>query len=110
MNAWVLLTLAIALEVLGTVLLKLSSGFEKWHWGVLSILCYAGCFWVFAPALKTIPVGVAYALWAGIGILAVTLIGWTVFHERLEAIQLACIGLIALGAVGLRLTTTAGPA
>ena len=109
MNAWVLLALAIALEVLGTVLLKLSSGFEKWHWGALSILCYTGCFWVFAPALKVIPVGVAYALWAGIGILAVTLIGWTVFHERLEAIQLACIGLIAVGAVGLRLTTAAGP-
>ncbi len=109
MNAWVLLALAIVLEVLGTVLLKLSSGFEKWHWGVLSILCYACCFWVFAPALKVIPVGVAYALWAGIGILAVTVIGWSAFDERLEAVQLAFIGLIVIGAVGLRLTTTAGP-
>lgn len=110
MNAWMLLAIAIALEVLGTVLLKLSSGFEKWHWGALSILCYACCFWFMAPAIKVIPVGIAYALWAGIGILAITVIGWSVFDERLEAIQLAFLGLIAIGAIGLRLTTTAGPA
>ena len=109
MNAWMLLALAIALEVIATFLLKLSSGFEKWHWGVLSILCYACCFWVLAPAIKVIPVGVAYALWAGIGIVAVTLVGWSVFEERLESVQLAFIGLIAIGAVGLRLTTTAAP-
>ena len=109
MNAWILLALAIALEVIATFFLKLSSGFEKWHWGVLSILCYTCCFWVLAPAIKVIPVGVAYALWAGIGIVAVTLIGWSVFEERLEAVQLAFIGMIAIGAVGLRLTTTAAP-
>ena len=106
MSAWMFLTVAIALEVVGTVFLKLSNGFEKWHWGALSILCYICCFWAFAPALKTIPVGVAYALWAGIGILAVTLIGFAVFHERLGAVQLGFIALIAVGAVGLRLTTT----
>ncbi len=83
MSAWMFLTVAIALEVVGTVFLKLSDGFEKWHWGALSILCYICCFWAFAPALKAIPVGVAYALWAGIGILAVTLIGFAVFQERL---------------------------
>ena len=105
MSAWMFLTVAIALEVVGTVFLKLSNGFEKWHWGALSILCYMCCFWAFAPALKVIPVGVAYALWAGIGILAVTLIGFAVFHERLGAIQLGFIALIAIGAVGLRLTT-----
>ena len=109
MNAWMLLALAIALEVIATCFLKLSSGFEKWHWGVLSIVCYSCCFWVMAPALKVIPVGVAYALWAGIGIVAVTVIGWSVFEERLEAVQLAFIGMIAIGAAGLRFTTTAAP-
>ena len=106
MSAWMFLTVAIALEVVGTVFLKLSNGFEKWHWGALSILCYVCCFWAFAPALKAIPVGVAYALWAGIGILAVTLIGFAVFREQLGAVQLVFIALIAIGAVGLRLTTT----
>ena len=107
MSAWMFLAAAIALEVVGTVLLKLSDGFEKWHWGTLSILCYAACFWLLAPALKTIPVGVAYAIWAGVGILAVTIIGFAVFREQLGPLQLACIALIATGAIGLRLTTTA---
>ena len=105
MTAWMFLTVAIVLEVVGTVFLKLSHGFEKWHWGTLSILCYICCFWAFAPALKAIPVGVAYALWAGIGILAVTLIGFAVFREQLGPVQLVFIALIAIGAVGLRLTT-----
>jgi len=92
--------------VTGTFLLKLSHGFEKWHWGVLAIISFTCCFWVMAPAIKVIPVGVAYALWAGIGILAVTLIGFAVFREQLGAVQLVFIALIAIGAVGLRLTTT----
>lgn len=107
MTPWLFLSLAIALEITGTVLLKLSDGFEKWHWGTLSIVCYASCFWAMAPALKVLPVGVAYAIWAGIGILAVALIGFLVFDERLGSIQLACVALILVGAVGLRLTTTA---
>ena len=106
MNAWILLAFAIALEIAGTSLLKLSNGFEKWHWGVLSIVCFMCCFMVMAPAIKVIPVSVAYALWAGIGIVAITLIGVLVFDEHLNSIQLACIGLIAVGSVGLRLTTT----
>ena len=106
MSAWMFLASAIVLEVIGTVLLKLSDGFEKWHWGALSIVCYMCCFWLFAPALKVIPVGVAYALWAGIGILAVTMIGFVVFREQLGSVQVLCIALIAVGAVGLRLTTT----
>ena len=106
MSAWMFLAAAIALEVAGTVLLKLSDGFEKWHWGALSMVCYMGCFWVFAPALKVIPIGVAYALWAGMGILAVTIIGFMVFREQLGSVQVACIALIAIGAIGLRLSTT----
>jgi len=105
MSAWFLLACAIALEVAGTLLLKLSDGFEKWHWGVLAIVSYSACFWVMAPALKIIPVGVAYAIWAGIGILAITLIGFVLFDEHLGIVQLGCIALIVVGAVGLRLTT-----
>ena len=107
MNAWLLLVCAIALEVVGTLLLKLSDGFEKWHWGMLAIASYSCCFWVMAPALKVIPVGVAYAIWAGVGILAITLIGFVLFDEHLGVVQLACIGSIVVGAVGLRLTTAA---
>lgn len=105
MSAWAFLAGAIALEVTGTFLLKLSNGFERWHWGALSIACYSGCFWVLAPALKTLSVGVAYAIWAGVGMVAAALLGVLAFGERLGAAQLVCIALVLVGAVGLRLTT-----
>mgnify|MGYP001381444634 CR=1 FL=1 len=106
MSGWYYLLGAIALEVAGTFLLKLSNGFEKWHWGTLSILCYSACIWVLAPALKVIPVGVAYAIWAGVGIVAAAVIGLFAFNEKLGALQLLFIGLVLAGAIGLRLTTT----
>lgn len=107
MSGWVFLAGAIALEVVGTFLLKLSNGFQHLHWGVLSITSYAACFVAFAPALKVIPVGVAYAVWSGIGIVAAALIGMFAFGERLGPLQLASVALIIVGAVGLRLTTEA---
>ena len=107
MNAWVALVIAITLEVAGTFLLKLSNGFEKQHWGVLSIACYSGCFLALAPAMKALPVGVVYAIWAGLGIVAATVLGVFVFHEKLGTVQYACIALVLIGALGLRLTTKA---
>lgn len=105
MNAWIFLGCAITLEVCGTFLLKLSNGFEKWYWGSLSILCYSMCFWFLAPAMKALPVGVVYAIWAGIGIVAASILGVLVFGERLGLLQYALIGMILVGAVGLNLTT-----
>lgn len=107
MNAWILLTVAIAFEVAATSFLKLSDGFTKPLWGGLSILFYSLCFWTFAPVLKVIPVGVAYAIWAGVGIAAITLIGLLVFKQTLSVTQLGFIGMIAVGAIGLNLTTQA---
>jgi len=106
MTAWIFLALAITLEVAGTFLLKLSNGFEKWHWGTLSILCYSACFWMLAPAMKVLPVGVVYAIWAGVGIVAASMIGIFAFGERLSPIQFICIAMVLAGAVGLRITAT----
>ena len=107
MTGWIFLSLAIAMEVTGTFFLKLPDGFAKWHWGLVSIFFYSCCFWVLAPAMKVIPVGVVYAIWAGVGILAATLLGIFVFSEKLGIIQYMFIVLILIGAVGLRLTTEA---
>ncbi len=107
MNAWFFLALAITLEVSGTFLLKLSNGFEKWQWGALSIACYSACFWVLAPATKVLPVGVVYAIWAGVGIVAAAIIGIAAFDERLGVIQYLCIAMVLVGAVGLRITSNA---
>jgi small multidrug resistance pump len=106
MSPWFYLFLAIALEVSGTFLLKLSNGFENAVWGGLSIACYSACFWVLAPAMKVLPVGVVYAIWAGCGIVAAALIGVLAFGERLGPLQLVFMTLVLVGAVGLRATTT----
>lgn len=106
-SAWLFLAGAISLEVTGTFLLKMSNGFERPLWGALSIACYSACFWVLAPAMRALPVGTVYAIWAGVGIVAAALIGALIFGERLGAAQLVCIALVLIGAVGLRLTTTA---
>lgn len=105
MNAWIYLSIAIGFEIIATVCLKLSDGFENNGYGLLSIALYAVSFWFFAPALKTIPVGTAYAIWSGIGILAIAVIGAIFFRERLELLQYGFIMLILVGAVGLQLTT-----
>jgi small multidrug resistance pump len=107
MNPWLLLGIAIIFEILGTSLLKASDGFARWGWGAGSIACYWICFAFLAVAIKSIPVGVAYAIWSGAGIVAITLIGFVVFKQNLGLMQLGCIALIALGAVGLNLTTNA---
>ncbi|MGF1545386.1 MAG: DMT family transporter [Parvularculaceae bacterium] len=105
MDAWVLLACAIGFEVLGTSLLKLSDGFAKPLFGVLAIAAYSTSFWFLAPALKTIPVGVAYAIWAGVGIVAVAAIGAAAFGQTLSAPQYGFMALVLIGAVGLRVTT-----
>ena len=107
MSPWLYLTIAICLEVAATLFLKLSDGFNDWRWGSASILLYSMCFWVLAPALKVLPVGVVYALWAGLGILGASALGYVIFNERLMASQYLFIGFILVGAVGLRLTTQA---
>ena len=104
MSPWMYLGFAIALEIAGTFLLKLSHGFERWQWGALSIACYSACFVMMAPAMKALPVGVVYAIWSGIGIVAAAALGAAVFDEKLGAMQYLCIALVLVGAVGLRLT------
>lgn len=106
MKAWIFLGIAIAFEIAGTSLLKASAGFTKYWIGGLSIACYWVSFWFLAMALTKIPVGVAYAIWSGAGIAAITLIGLLVFKQGLSAVQLGFIAMILIGAIGLNLTTT----
>lgn len=85
-------------------MLKHSDGFEKWQWGVASIAAYSVRFWMLAPAVKVIPVGIAYAIWSGCGIVAISMIGIFAFEERLSALQFGFIAMILIGAVCLNLT------
>ena len=103
---WALLLIAIGIEVLGTMALKISDGFAKWQWGVAAILLYAVCFVLLASVLKWIPIGITYAIWSGAGIIAMTAVGFLFFREQLGGIQLVFIGFVLVGCAGLRLTTT----
>ncbi len=105
LNPWLLLGGAILFEILGTSLLNASQGMTRWGYGLAAWAAYALCFWLLAFAISRIPVGVAYAVWSGFGIVAIACIGWLVFKQTLSAIQIGCIALILTGAIGLNLTT-----
>ncbi len=108
MNAWILLGFAIALEIAATSLLKLSNGFSRPFCGVASMVLYSLCFWLLAFAFTRIPVGVAYALWSGIGIFAIAAIGVLFFRQPLSMAQIGFMALILVGAVGLSIVTPPG--
>jgi multidrug transporter EmrE-like cation transporter len=105
MTGWTYLGVAIIFEIVATTFLKLSDGLVRWHWAALSIGFYAICFLALAPALKTIPVGIAYAVWSGVGIIAIAILGFFFFDQKLTPMQIACIVLVLVGAVGLKVST-----
>ncbi len=105
LNPWLLLLGAIALEVVSTSLLNASQGMTRWGYGVAAMAGYGVCFWLLAFAMTRIPMGVAYAVWSGMGIVAIAVIGWVVFRQNLTLAQAGFMGLILIGAIGLNLST-----
>ena len=97
MKSWIFLGIAIVAEVLATSALKASAGFTKLVPSVLVVGGYAIAFYFLALTLKTIPVGIAYAVWAGLGILLVALIGWLAFGQRLDLPAVIGMTLIVSG-------------
>ena len=101
--AWAYLALAILLETVGTGLLKLSHGFERVGIGSLSMLSYCVCFFFMALSLRTLPVGTAYAIWAGVGTMLIVLAGVFLFGEKMTLLKAGLIAMIVVGAAGLKL-------
>lgn len=101
--SWVLLTLAILLEVSGTTSMKLSQGFTRTLPSVLLFVFYALSFTSLNFALKTIDVSVAYAIWSGVGTTLITVIGIWWFKEPITVLKIVSIALIIVGVVGLNL-------
>ena len=100
---WLLLALAILAEVIATSFLKSSAGFTR-LWPSLAVVAgYAVAFWCLSLTLRTRPVGVAYAVWSGAGIVLVTAIAWAVHGQKLDAAGLLGIGLILAGVLVLNL-------
>ena len=98
---WLYLGLAIVCEVVATSSLKASEGFTRLWPSVVVVVGYAAAFYCLSLTLRTIPVGVAYAVWSGVGIILVTLAGWYFYDQQLDTPALIGIALIAAGVVVL---------
>lgn len=103
MNPWILLGLAIAAEVVGTSALKASEGFSKLWPSAIVFVSYGAAFYLLSLTLRTIPVGIAYAVWSGVGVVLIALIGWLVFGQKLDAAGMLGMGLIVAGVLVLNL-------
>ncbi len=97
------LLLAIVGGVTGTSALSASAAFTRPGPIAVMALAYLVCFLALTHALKSIPVGIAYAIWSGVGIVLIALIGWRVFGQQLNAGELAGIALILIGVVVIQL-------
>lgn len=99
MSGWLYLSAAIIAEIIGTSSLKVSDGFSKFWPSLLTIVAYGTSFVFLSLALRTIPVGIAYAVWAGVGIVLIACVGWLVFGQRLDAAAILGMLLIVSGVV-----------
>ncbi|EIL98369.1 multidrug efflux SMR transporter [Rhodanobacter sp. 115] len=103
MNAWLSLTIAIIAEVIGTSALKASEGFSRPWPSVLVVVGYAAAFYFLSLTLRRIPIGIAYAVWAGAGTVLITVIGAVVFRQKIDLAGGIGIGLIVAGVLVLNL-------
>lgn len=93
------LAIAIVFEVIGTSFLQQSQQFTRLLPTAGMAVCYASAFYFLSISLKAIPVGVAYAIWSGLGVVLISIIGIIVFKQTLDWAALIGLGLIVLGVV-----------
>ncbi|WP_369803877.1 SMR family transporter [Acidovorax sp. 62] len=103
MPAYALLGAAILAEVIGTSALKASEGFTRPLPSALTAVAYVAAFYALSLTLKTVPLGIAYGVWSGVGIVLVSAVGWVVYDQRLDTAALLGIGLILAGVLVIHL-------
>ncbi len=103
MKNWLILFIAIVAEVIATSALKSSEGFTKPMASIVVVLGYMIAFYCLSLTLKTIPVGIAYAVWSGVGIVLITTVAWIVFDQKLDVWGIIGIALIMSGVLVLNL-------
>ena len=99
LSAYASLGLAIVLEVIGTTMLQRSEQFTKLWPTLVMAVCYLAAFYFLSLALKVMPVGLAYAIWSGVGIILISAAGYLFFRQTLDTPALIGIGLIIAGVV-----------
>ena len=104
---WCYLAMAIFLEVAGTTCMKLSQGFTRALPSVLVFVFYGACFTFMILALKKIELGIAYAIWSGLGTALIAVIGILLFEESVSLVKILSLVFVVIGVVGLHLSQTA---
>ncbi|MEY2334081.1 DMT family transporter [Acidithiobacillus ferrianus] len=100
---WLYLAIAIVSEVVATSALKAANGFTRWGPSLLVVAGYASAFYFLSLALRTIQLGVAYAIWSGVGVALIILVGWVVYRQPLNVASLIGIALIVAGVIVLHI-------
>jgi small multidrug resistance pump len=103
MSNYVFLAIAIVAEVIATSALKASQGFSQLMPSILVVVGYGVAFFFLSLTLRTIPVGIAYAIWSGAGIVLVSLIGFALYGQKLDVWAIVGIGLIIAGVMVINL-------
>ena len=108
MNKWLMLGIAIVAETIATSALKSSEGFSKLVPSAIVLVGYGVAFYFLSLTLRSIPVGIAYAVWSGVGIVLITVVGWAVFGQKMDAPALIGMALIIAGVVIMNVFSSAG--
>jgi small multidrug resistance pump len=106
MNHWLALAVAIFAEVIGTTALKASNEFTRLIPSAFVVAGYGTAFYFMAISMRALPVGIMYAIWSGMGIVLVSIIGWLVYKQTLDLPSLVGIGLIISGVIVINLFST----
>ena len=97
--AWVYLAVAIVSEVIGTSFLKESDGFSVFWPSLISLCAYGLALYMLSLAVQSLELGIAYAIWAGVGTALIVLIGWLVFHQSIDVPAIIGVAMIVGGVV-----------
>jgi multidrug transporter EmrE-like cation transporter len=108
MNKWLILGIAIVAETIATSALKSSEGFSRFWPSAIVVAGYGIAFYCLSLTLRVIPMGVTYAVWSGIGIALITLVGWLVYGQKLDAPALIGIALIITGVIIMNVFSKSG--
>ena len=103
MNDWVYLFLAIVSEVIATASLKSTEGFTKPIPSIIVLVGYCAAFYFLSLTLDTISIGVAYAIWSGVGVATITVVSFFLYDQKIDLAGILGIGLIIAGVIVLRL-------
>lgn len=101
--SYIYLAIAIISEVIGTSAITATDGFTRLVPSIVTLVGYGVSFYFLALAVRTIPVGITYAIWSGVGVVLIVVIGWTYYDQKLDRPALFGIALIVAGVIVMNL-------